>query len=220
MLRSLVWKESRELGPLVALALVVQLYLLGAAFGLPILPYINTSGVIPFIQDMPSVLLLMVGGLAAAVFGLWQTTREESRGTFLFLLHRPVSRQAVFGTKLLVGLAAFVLVGAVPLGWYTLWAATPGTHASPFFWWMAAPSWGVLAQMPLIYLGGFLSGLRPGRWIGSRLLPLFGSVLAWAFAQSVRLLVGSVVVESLALALVAACLLLVIWHVAATRDYS
>jgi hypothetical protein len=206
--------------PLVALALVVQLYLLGAAFGLPILPYFVTRGVIPFIQDMPSVLLLMVGGLAAAVLGLWQTTREESRGTFLFLLHRPVSQKTIFGMKLLVGIAGYLLIAAVPLGWYTLWAATPGTHASPFFWWMAAPSWGVLAQMPLIYLGGFLSGLRPGRWLGSRLLPLFGTLLAWAFAQSLWLLVGSLLAEALALALVAACLLLAIWHVAATRDYS
>jgi ABC-type transport system involved in multi-copper enzyme maturation permease subunit len=220
MLRSLAWKESREVFPLVAVALVVQLYLFGWAMGLPLVPFIYSRGAIPFVQDMPGVMLLIVGGLAAIVLGLRQTTREASGGTFPFLLHRPVSRNAIFATKLLVGIAAYLIVAGVPLACYTLWAATPGTHASPFFWWLAAARWGVLVQLPLLYLGAFLSGLRPARWLGSRLLPLFGAGLVWVAAQGIRAWSGLYVLEALAMAALAACLVLAILHVAATRDYS
>jgi ABC-type transport system involved in multi-copper enzyme maturation permease subunit len=220
MLRSLAWKESREVAPLVALALVVQLYLLGAAVGLPLLPFVTSQGVIPFVQDTPSVLLLVVGFLAAAVLGLWQTTRESSGGTFLFLLHRPVGRDAVFAAKLLVGIASYLLVVAAPLAFYTLWAATPGTHASPFFWSLAASSWNVIWQAPLIYLGAFLSGLRPGRWLGSRLLPLFGTIFAWIALQGLTYMTSSAVVEALGFGGAVVALVAAILHVGRTRDYS
>jgi hypothetical protein len=59
---------------------------------------------------------------------------------------------------------------------YSWWAATPGHHPSPFAWSMATPAWVLTFLMPLLYLGAFLSGLRPARWFGTRLLPLAGSV--------------------------------------------
>ena len=34
------------------------------------------------------------------------------------------------------------------------------------------PAWRMAFLMPLLYLGAFLSGLRPARWFGSRLFPL------------------------------------------------
>jgi len=37
-------------------------------------------------------------------------------------------------------------------------------------------AWRLALAMPLIYLAAFLSGLRPGRWLGTRLLPLAAAV--------------------------------------------
>ena len=38
-------------------------------------------------------------------------------------------------------------------------------------------AWRLVFQMPLLYLGAFLSGLRPARWLGTRLLPLLGAAV-------------------------------------------
>lgn len=69
-----------------------------------------------------------------------------------------------------------VLAGAMILI-YALWAATPGTHPSPFFWSMTKPTWQVWFVLPAVYLAAFLCGVRPARWYGSRLLPLVGGGL-------------------------------------------
>lgn len=216
MLKTLAWKEMRELVPLGVLALLVESCLLVTARA-PLIPRIYGGGVIPFYNDPICNLMLIVAGFAAAAFGLQQTTRESSRGTFQFLLHRPAARDALFGTKLLVGLVIYVFAAGLPLGAYTLWAATPGTHASPFLWSLAGGVWLAWAMLPLLYLGGFLSGLRPGRWFGTRLLPLAGSLLVILATQffDVATWIG------LALCVIAGtALFLAIMYVADTRDYS
>ena len=37
--------------------------------------------------------------------------------------------------------------------------------------------------LPIVYLGAFLSGMRPGRWFGTRLAPLAGAILWASFAN-------------------------------------
>lgn len=217
MLKALAWKESYELLPSTVLALLVQLILVAAAMGVPLLPYIEASGVIPFYQDTLCGMLLFVAALASGWIGLRQSGREASHGTFLFLLHRPATREAIVGTKLAVGLAAFLVIAGLPLTGYALWAAMPATHASPFLWSMTTWAWVILAQLPMVYLAGFLSGLRPGHWFGTRLLPLLGSLAVLILAQ-----VGFAWPwASLACCLaIDAALVLAIFEVAATRDYS
>lgn len=215
MLRTLVWKESRELAPMVLLALVVQLLVLGVATGLRLMPDFGWTGGIPFVDDTKCYWMLLVAGAAAAWIGLRQTARESSRGTYLFLLHRPASREAIFGTKLIAGLFAYAIFAGLPLGLYTLWAATPGTHASPFYWSLAAWAWLIFLRLPIVYLGGFLSGLRPGRWLGTRLLPLAGSFVLMFYSGSSWPWLAVVNVT-----VICAVLMLAIVHVAATRDYS
>ena len=60
----------------------------------------------------------------------------------------------------------------------------PGTHPGPFEWSMTGPALRIWLIMPLVYLGAFASGIRPARWFGSRLLPLFSvsvpAILAYA----------------------------------------
>jgi hypothetical protein len=194
--------------------------LFGAALGLPLLPYVYVQGTIPFVRDVSCTLMLFVGALIAIVLGLWQTARESSGGTFPFLLHRPLDRDAIFGVKLVVGAAAYLAVIWVPLGCYALWAATPGTHASPFYWAFTTESWSLSLQLLLAYLGAFLAGLRPGRWLGSRLLPLLGTLFALALVQGLPGIVNSLALEGIAVVAIAASLIVAILYVARTRDYS
>jgi hypothetical protein len=132
------------------------------------------------------------------------------------LLHRPLLRTQLVGAKLLVGICLYLTVAALPILLYALWAATPGTHASPFEWSMTLESWKGWLTMTAIYLGGFLSGIRPGLWKGTRLLPLIVAVLLailltvvpWVWAWG-----------AVALAILDAILVTTIFYVARTRDF-
>ena len=147
-----------------------------------------------------------------------QTSWESSRDYFLFLLHRPVPRWAVFASKLAVGAVASALCVVAPIVVLGLWAAAPGTHPSPFRWSMTTQTWCLTAGMMLPYFGAFLSGLRPGRWVGTKLLPLIASILCTVLCMQ-PLLNGHLFV-SLGLTLAATAGFVVsILHVASERDY-
>jgi len=225
MLTTLARKEMREILPLLAVALFVELCLAGTATGMQLgldLFFNQSRNAIPFVTDQTGIVnnFFYVAGVMAGAVGLWQTLMESSRGTYQFLLHRPLNRNAIFGTKLAVGIAGVSAVTAVPILYYALWAATPGNHASPFEWSMTGWTWRLWIQMPLLYAGAFLSGLRPGRWFGSRLLPLACAVtviLGGEFFSVTLTGPTAVFVASLAaLAIFVAAIL----HVGQTRDFS
>ena len=218
MLKSLVWKETRELAPMAVLVVGLQW---GIAFAMRLWDRglsVRGPEVIPFIDGRFEYLVLVVAGLGAAMIGFRQASRESSRGTYLFLLHRPARRETLFGIKMVCGAAAVLLVGGLPLVLRALWAATPGTHASPFQWWMTLWTWVLLLQVPLFYLAGFLCGLRPGRWWASKALPIAAAIGAYVVLQGTGLYWPWGV---LALCLLfEAALVVTILHVATTQDFS
>jgi hypothetical protein len=215
MLKALGWKETRELMPLVALTWGATLLLfLAVARSVRAVAEIGT---IPFISSSLPSTLLIIGAVFGMAVGYWQTLSESGRGTFLFLLHRPIERRQVFDLKLLIGILLTLLVAGLPLLSYTLWAASPGTHASPFFWAMSTWAWLRWLRLPLFYLGAFLSGLREARWWGSRSLPLLAAFVFYLAPISIE--AWPVIVGAVSLALMG-CYVIVIRNVAATRDYS
>ena len=228
MLKTIAWKECRELLPFIALALLAEIYFVCNAIGtrLGALSDINvlrdlSYNTIPFINDFSCTLILITGGCFAVVVALWQTIWETSRGTFLFLLHRPVTRNAVIGTKLAVGVALCLLVCGGPLLYYTLWAAAPGTHDSPFAWSMTIDDWFNFSLIPMVYLGAFISGLRHAHWFASRFFPIFAAVLVALLCQSVwdSLPAWRIAVVAVSIAIEAAAVY-VIFYLAKVRDYS
>ncbi len=224
MIGALFRKEARELLPLVIVAAIVQLYITAAAMHVP-LPLLEESDeVVPFLHGGGVISwVLGVAGLLAVVVGLRQTLWESTQGTFQYLLHTPVERDNIFAVKLGVGVATCLLVGGLPLAVYALWAATPGTHASPFFWSMTVPMWVLWVQLPLLYLGAFLTGLRPARWYGSRLLPILAGAATYLLVSMVGLESDWQLAEVLGLVItVLACagLAVVVLFVARTRDFS
>jgi ABC-type transport system involved in multi-copper enzyme maturation permease subunit len=222
MWKALAYKELRGVLPVACIALAAYLALIFQQIGFDILPFWSTPrwrGSFPF-QELSGQFLqfyCLVSAAFAAVLGFWQTVRESTGGTWLYLLHHPVSRNKIFGVKLAVGMIAYMLIAAVPILLYGFWAATPGTQPSPFFWWMTEPAWRALLIIVLCHLGAFLSGLRPGRWFGTRLLPLiavgfFAMLIAlipfwWSLGLAALLLAGAIFVG-------------LICFVAKTRDFS
>src|SRR5262249_40137768 len=122
-----------------------------------------------------------------------------------------------FLTKLATGVGVFVCCAAVPVALYGAWAAVPGHHPGPFEWSMTGPAWQTVFLMPLLYLGAFLSGLRPARWFGTRLLPRVAGLglrilvvnLPWRWAATVLLA-----------ALLYGLLVANVCYVARARDYA
>jgi len=127
---------------------------------------------IPFLHGDLQQFVMMGGGMLAIGLGLWQTLGELFRGTWKFLLHRPLPRQTVILTKVATGMAVLLVATGLPILIYAGWAATPGTHASPFEWWMTSQTWLLWAACMPLYLSAFLCGLREARWYGSRFFPV------------------------------------------------
>lgn len=177
MYKAMVIKELRDTLPVICIALIAYVICLVNQIGYPVLP-IKTGSYgkgIPFLDPSTYGLITIVSVCFAIALGLWQTIAESARGTWLLLLHRPASFNKLIGIKLAIGSGLYLLVSGGIILNYVCWAAAPGTHASPFAWWMTEPVWIKWMIILLCYLGAFLSGIRPGRWFGTRLLPLVAS---------------------------------------------
>ncbi len=173
MLKTLALKELRETIGIAALALILFANYVLNGMGIRVLP-IGGGGRywIPFISDPMLQFFAGVAVLLAVALGFRQSVWESAFGTDQFLLHRPVSRGNLIGVKLAVGVSVLVICSTLPILAYAWWAATPGTHPSPFEWPMTEPFWRIPLVSTMVYLGSFLSGIRPARWIGTRLVPL------------------------------------------------
>ena len=173
MLTRLALKELRETLWIAAVALAVQVYLTATMMGWSLFEWHNVGAGwnVPFVMDDFVPAFASVAACLAVALGLRQTLLESIFGTYPFLLHRPARRRQLIGTKLLVGLGLYLVFSVVPIVIYACWAATPGTHAGPFEWSMTLPAWKAWLAMTMLYLAAFQVGIRPARWLGTRLLP-------------------------------------------------
>jgi hypothetical protein len=216
MLKALVLKELRESAGLIAIAVLGAAYILSDLMGFKLLP--TQSGrptFFPFVSDSSHFYFALLAGGLAILLGFKQSAWELWQGSYFFLLHRPAGRRAIFAVKLAVGLAILLLVVGAAIQIYAMWAAAPGTHPSPFFWSMTVPVWQLWISMPLLYFGAFLSGIRPGRWFGSRLLPFAAGGLLLMFAAYAPYWWLTVLITGMGTALFVPS----IFYYAETRDY-
>ena len=225
MWTALLSKELRECGLFAGLALLAQMQLLGSGMDMSLIPLLSSGRgtEIPFLSkrafDMMSdreLMFITIAIISAIVIGLNQTLMESWRQTSLFLLHRPMPRSQIFLVKLAAGGLILLDDCVDPFMIYCLWAATPGTHASPFFWSMTEPWWHSVLVAFACYLGAFLTGIRPANWIGSRTWPL---IAATGMALGLKLApVWTAVVYAGLVALIA-CLVISILNTTRHREY-
>jgi hypothetical protein len=180
-MKALALKELREVLGIAAIALGCYLALAINAMGARVFDWVPgmPAGTheVPFVGGDFITVFMFISVLFAVALGFRQSAWESARGTFLFLLHRPLRREAIFLVKLAIGIGVLLLCASVPIVVYGMWAAVPGHHASPFEWSMTASTWRFTGLLPLLYLGAFLSGIRTARWFGTRLLPLVAAIL-------------------------------------------
>jgi hypothetical protein len=195
MFRTMALKELREIAGISVVALLAYGLLVAATIepssSLNIFAWLFTSRSyatpVPFVEDDFVGKFFLISVLFAIALGLRQSVGESVRGTYPFLLHRPVGRRWLIGTKLTVGATVYLICSAAPILVYGSWAAAPDTHPSPFRWGMTLPTWIGWLAIGLLYLGAFHTSLRPGRWYRSKLLPLaaagFAAFVATGFAS-------------------------------------
>jgi hypothetical protein len=219
MTAALAYKELRENAWIAAIGLAAMLVVALVPMGhspIPMLLGQSRYGVIPFLSDTFAMQFGLVAFLFALALGFRQSLGDFAGDAHLFLLHRPATRQRVFGTKLAIGLGLYLLCGALPIVLYAVWAATPGNHASPFEWSMTAGVWVTWLSMTAVYLGALLSGLRPASWWGTRMAPLAcAAMIAFLLAMPLPWLV-SLAILALGDLLLAAC----IFWVVNTREFA
>jgi hypothetical protein len=188
-MKALAWKELREVFGITAIALASYMALAVNAMGTRVFDWVPgmPAGTreVPFTGSDFTTFFTFISVVFAAALGFRQSAWESSRGTFLFLLHRPLRRETIFFVKLATGVGVLLVCASLPIVVYGAWANVPGNHASPFEWSMTEPTWRLTFLLPLLYLGAFLSGLRPARWFGTRLLPLVASLLCLVLLTTV-----------------------------------
>lgn len=218
MWMQVAYKELRETAWIAGLALLLQLWNVVNTIGIAILPWVEYGdyGGIPFVGGPFYSNFAMAAAALAIALGFAQTSGESIRGTWLFLLHRPAPWWNLIGLKLLTGAVLYFVATGLPILIYALWAATPQTHPGPFYWSMTLPAWATLLTVFPVYLAAFLSGLRPARWFGTRLLPLAAGGFLVALAQ---VLPWWWLLGIAALVVLAAWIVLNIFTVVRTRDY-
>jgi hypothetical protein len=125
-----------------------------------------------FQGESPPLAAGIVFATLAIGLGLWQSLGESYRQTSLFLFHRPLSKSSVIAAKWMFGVVSLLVILGVSLA-VGLWSsARPGLRSAPLDWIALIAWWQPAAAWTLLYSGAFLSGIRPARWWGSRLLPL------------------------------------------------
>jgi hypothetical protein len=172
---ALAYKELRESAGVAGLGLAALALVALSSMGLSPVSGVWSApryGAIPFLYDSFHEQFGLAGGLLAIMLGFKQSVGDFLGDAQLFLFHRPVSRARIYGIKLIIGLGLCLTLSGLAVLAYAAWAATPGTHASPFLWNLTAPTWTAWLSLSLVYLGAFLSGIRPAAWLGTRLAPL------------------------------------------------
>lgn len=186
MYRSLIWKELRETWLLGAVAFLFLLTVVANDVGLTFYQFkfslrpaldaraalFENASIIPWTA--------FVAAFLGAVVALYQTLGESVRGTWVFLMHRPMERWRIILCKLAAGAIVVLLASAAPFI-FALWRTRPDASPAPFYWWMTIPVWRHILAASIVYLGAFVSGMRPARSYGTKYWPLVAAIVVTFF---------------------------------------
>ena len=181
---SIAFKEYRVILPL----LIGGILLLGMcminAMGIDLLNgQWGRPGSIPFYTFEIYQMYAFVSVCLAGICGLWQVQSELQGGTWLYLWHRPVSRRKITSAKLASGMILVWVVTGIPLLLYALWAVMPQSVPAPFLWQNTAIYFKCWLGISVMYFAGYLTGMRSGSWLGTRLFPLIPAALLSLFVM-------------------------------------
>jgi hypothetical protein len=169
---ALLWKEFRETVrwfPFCLLLVVVLLWMKipGAK---------SISGVESLSSELVSytgvAAFIVAVALAGAQFAFDQKTSARA-----FLHHRKQSAREIFHAKVAIGSLLYALALFVPLIYTAFYLEWMGPERLPTTWYQTVPAMTYSFFCFSFYFGVSLVVSRPARWLGTKLIPLFASVL-------------------------------------------
>jgi hypothetical protein len=211
-MKSLIWKELREMGlwaAIIAVGLALaQGFALYMTLGVHGQDYTyNVSNEIDTIYGYFKLWMQVGAPIAGFVLGLLQIVPEQRRDQWAFLMHRPVTPRTIFFAKATAGIFLYVCATGLPLAGFSIWLSVPGNFPGPFDASLTLPDVAaILAGIPF-YFAAMLVALRPARWWGSKILPVACAVTCTLFTVVAIEFIYAVmvVIAYIAAMLVAAC---------------
>lgn len=171
-----------------------------------------------WLLDGDFVYPLMLISLALAIaIGLVQNLSEDVQGTWRYVLAMPGGWRRILKLKIACGLSVWI-AWSLTVCVICLLGLTgdPGFEGEPLSR-LADPSLRILACVPVVYLGAFLTGVRRANWLFSRLMPLGGVLMCWFL---MLYLPNWWIIAPLVTAGFGALLVSLIYHMASARDFA
>jgi hypothetical protein len=160
---------------------------------------------------------LIISLCLAAAMGLVQSLSEDVQGTCRYVLSFPGGCRRILKLKLACGLAVWLCWGSVVVALSFLGMFFErGPDAEPLQK-LFDPVLRILVCVPVVYLGAFLTALRRANWFFSRLMPAVGALACWFILPY---LPTWWIVAPLATVVLGAVLIILMFHVASTRDFA
>ncbi len=174
---AVILKELRSTAWVVALGVVAFVWFLSECGVTTLTARFHNENAFPLVHSDWLAWYGFVSAAFAGSLGMVMSLSDGVHGTWAFALFRPISRRAYIGAKLLTGGVLTLLMVAVPALVCLIGGAIPGNLRMPFDWSYAQPAVEAWGWAIVIFLGGFLSGIRPASWWWSRLWPLTATVI-------------------------------------------
>jgi len=203
-MKALLFKEFRENGKwgLLAFLIVVVWAYIRLAVG-------ETNALL----QVNEVLFLMAP-IAGLALGIAQFVFECRPDNWAFVVHRPISRGAIFAGKAIAGLSLLFTALLLPIVLSAIVANRSGHTPMPFNWRMMLPGLATSISAAGWYFAGILLTLHRARWYGSRVLPIGMAFLGSAWV----VLVPDLWLALLGVMLMIPCLAAAAWGVFSNGD--
>lgn len=160
---------------------------------------------------------LLISLFLAISMGLLQSLSEDVQGTWRYILSFPGGWRRILKLKFVCGLVVWLVwtlcVTVICLVGMAVELGPVGEPLSRLF----NPTMRILVCVPVVYLGAFLTAIRRVNWFFSRLMPLGGVLMCWFM---LFYLPNWWIVAPLVTTGFAALLVVLVFHVAASRDFA
>lgn len=175
----LIKKEIRENMIFMIIGFTLNIYLIISIVNseLSFMPYFYFTRSIPILDYNFLNYFSIISFSFAAIIGFNQTIAEEVRGTYLFLLSKPLKRRTIFFIKALTALIMYFIISLIPALVMIYLSAKLKYFYAPFRLYMCYNILLLCFFGVIAYLGAFYTGVNSGRWFGTKGIGIFFTVI-------------------------------------------